>query len=98
MGENAQRVSHNSDINTEGAKITSSVVDHKVYVNSKLVSVNGSAVADHLPVDDVNTHTSVTTANGSSTVKAGGLGINRTGDNDSCGHARTGGYDKVKVG
>ena len=98
MGENAQRVSHSSDINTSSAGITSSIVDHKVYVNSKLVSVDGSAVADHLPVDGVNTHTSVTTANGSSTVKAGGLGINRTGDNDSCGHARAGGYDKVKVG
>ena len=55
MGENAQRVSHSSDINTSSAGITSSVVDHKVYVNSKLVSVDGSAVADHLPVDGVNT-------------------------------------------
>ena len=98
MGENAQRVSHSSDINSSSAGITSSIVDHKVYVNSKLVSVNGSAVADHLPVDDVNTHTSVTTANGSLTVKAGGLGINRTGDADSCAHTRAGGYDKVKVG
>ena len=98
MGENAQRVSHSSDINTSSAGITSSVVDHKVYVNSKLVSVNGSTVADHLPVDGANTHTSVTTANGSSTVKAGGLGINRTSDADSCGHTRAGGSSDVNIG
>ena len=94
MGKPAQRL---GDSNTYPAAITD-ITNHKVKVNDKLVSVDGSSVADHLPVDGVNTHTSVTTDNGSSTVKAGGLGINRTGDNDSCGHAREGGYDKVKVG
>ena len=98
MGENAQRVSHSSDINTSSAGITSSVVDHKVYVNSKLVSVDGSAVADHLPVDGVNTHTGVTTANGSSTVFAGGTAVNRTGDADSCTHTRAGGSSTVNIG
>ena len=98
MGENAQRVSHSSDINTSSAGITSSVVDHKVYVNSKLVSVNGSVVADHLPVDGVNTHTSVKTANGSSTVFAGGTAVNREEDNDTCGHARDGGSSNVNIG
>ena len=94
MGKPAQRL---GDSNTYPAAITD-ITNHKVKVNSLLVSVDGSSVASHLPVDGVNTHTSITTANGSSTVKAGGLGINRTGDDDSCGHARTGGYDKVKVG
>ena len=94
MGNPAQR---KGDANDNGAVIAG-VTDYKVYVNEKLLSTDGSSVADHLPVDGANTHTSVTTANGSSTVKAGGLGINRTSDADSCGHTRAGGYDKVKVG
>ena len=90
----AQRM---TDANTGGGTI-SSVPQSTVFANSKLVSVDGSAVADHLPVDGANTHTSVTTANGSSTVKAGGLGINRTGDADSCGHTRAGGSSDVNIG
>ena len=38
------------------------------------------------------------TANGSSTVNAGGLPVNRTGDNDDCLHARVGGSNNVNVG
>ena len=84
----AQRM---TDANLGGGTI-SSVPQSTVYANSKLLSVNGSSVQNHV------LHVGVTTANGSDTVKAGGLGVNRTGDADSCGHARTGGYDKVKVG
>ena len=85
----------NSDANTGGGTI-SSVLQSTVYANSKLLSVNGSSVTTH-GVDPA-VHSGATTANGSSTVKAGGLGINRTSDADSCGHTRAGGYDKVKVG
>ena len=45
-----------------------------------------------------NVHAGVTTANGSSTVFAGGIAINRTGDADSCTHTRTGGSGDVFVG
>ena len=85
----------NTDANTGGGTI-SSVPQSTVFANSKLLSVNGSSVTTH--GTDPAVHSSATTANGSSTVKAGGLGINRTGDADSCAHTRAGGYDKVKVG
>ena len=94
MGKPAQRL---GDSNTYPAAITA-VTDNKVYVNNILVSVDGSSVASHLPVDGVNTHTSVKTANGSSTVFAGGTAVNRTGDADSCTHSRTGGSDDVNIG
>ena len=94
MGQPAQR---KGDLNNYPAAI-SDVTDNRVYVNSKLISVNGSSVADHLPVDGTNTHTSVKTANGSSTVFAGGTAVNRTGDADSCTHTRAGGSSDVNIG
>ena len=94
MGNPAQR---KGDSNTYPAAITV-VADNKVYVNSKLISVDGSSVADHLPVNGTNTHTSVKTANGSSTVKSGGTPVNRTSDADSCGHTRVGGSSNVNIG
>ena len=94
MGNPAQR---KGDLNTYPAAI-SAVTDNKVYVNSKLISVDGSSVADHLPVNGTNTHTSVKTANGSSTVKSGGTPVNRTTDADSCGHTRAGGSSDVNIG
>ena len=63
-----------------------------------LLSTDGSSVQDHLLVDGVNTHTNVSTANGSSTVKSGGVSVNRTGDADSCGHTRVGGSSNVNIG
>jgi len=75
-----------------GQGTISSVLQSTVYVNSKLLSVNGSSVQNHV------LHVGVTTANGSDTVFAGGLGVNRTGDADSCGHTRGGGSDDVNVG
>ena len=94
MGNPAQR---KGDSNTYPAAITV-VADNKVYVNDKLLSVDGSSVADHLPVLGSNTHTSVKTANGSSTVFAGGTAVNRTGDADSCTHTRAGGSSNVNIG
>ena len=75
-----------------GQGTISSVLQSTVYVNSKLLSVNGSSVQNHV------LHVGTTTANGSSTVFAGGTGVNRTGDEDSCGHARTGGSSNVNIG
>ena len=94
MGQPAQR---KGDLNNLGAAIAG-VTNNKVKVNGELLSTDGSSVQDHLPVDGVNTHTSVTTANGSSTVKVGGLGVNRENDVDSCTHVRIGGSSNVKVG
>ena len=94
MGQPAQR---KTDSNNLGAAIAG-VTDNKVFVNELLLSTDGSSVQDHLPVDGVNTHTNVSTANGSSTVKSGGVPANRTGDADSCGHVRIGGSSNVNIG
>ena len=88
-------VQRKTDANTGGGTI-SSTVQSTVFANSKLVSVNGSTVTTHGIYPNV--HAGVTTANGSSTVFAGGIAINRTDDADSCTHTRTGGSDDVFVG
>ena len=82
------------DANNGGGTI-SSVPQSTVYANSKLLSVNGSSVTTH---GDPAVHSGTVTANGSSTVFAGGTAVNRTGDADSCGHARTGGSSNVNIG
>ena len=91
MGENAQRL---GDANNDGGTI-SSVPQSTVFVNSKLLSVNGSSVSTH---GDPAVHAGATTANGSSTVFADGPAVNRTGDADSCTHTRTGGSSDVNIG
>jgi uncharacterized Zn-binding protein involved in type VI secretion len=88
MGEKAQRM---TDANTGGGTINS-VPQSTVFANSKLLSVNGSSVTTH------GLHSGATTANGSSTVFAGGTAVNRTGDADSCAHTRTGGSSSVNIG
>ena len=85
----------NGDANNGGGTI-SSTAQSTVYANDKLISVNGSTVTTHGTYPNV--HAGVTTANGSSTVFAGGIAINRTGDADSCTHTRTGGSGDVFVG
>ena len=94
MGQPAQR---KTDANNIGAQIAG-VTDNKVFANGLLLSTDGSSVQDHLPVNSVNTHINVSTANGSSTVKSGGVPVNRTGDADSCGHTRAGGSSNVFAG
>ena len=88
-------VQRNGDANTGGG-IISSTAQSTVYANDKLISVNGSTVATHPAGAGV--HAGATTANGSSTVFAGGIAINRTDDVDSCTHTRTGGSGDVFVG
>ena len=88
-------VQRKADANTGGGTI-SSTPQSTVFANSKLVSVNGSSVTTH--GTDPAVHSGATTANGSSTVFAGGIAINRTGDADSCTHTRTGGSSDVFVG
>ena len=84
-----------TDANTGGGTIIS-VPQSTVYANSKLLSVNGSSVSSH--GTGLDTHPVLPTANGSSTVFAGGTAVNRTGDADSCGHTRAGGSSDVNVG
>ena len=85
----------NGDANSAGGVINS-IPQSTVFVNSKLVSVNGSKGTGH----GVGIHAANAwdTANGSSTVSAGGIAINRTGDADTCAHTRTGGSSDVFVG
>ena len=84
-----------TDANTGGGTI-SSVPQSTVYANSKLLSINGSSVTTH--GTDPAVHSGATTANGSSTVFAGGTAVNREDDNDTCGHARDGGSSNVNIG
>jgi uncharacterized Zn-binding protein involved in type VI secretion len=92
MGEPAQRF---GDANSGGGTI-GAVTNNKVYVNSKLISIDGSIVTSHGSFPNV--HAGATTANGSSTVKVGGLGVNKENDADSCGHVRIGGSSNVNIG
>ena len=84
-----------TDANTGGGTI-SSVPQSTVFANSKLLSVNGSSVTTH--GSDPAVHSGAKTANGSSTVFAGGIAVNRTGDADNCTHTRTGGSSNVNIG
>jgi uncharacterized Zn-binding protein involved in type VI secretion len=86
----------NGDANTGGGVINS-IPQSTVFVNSKLVSVNGSIGTGH-PSGPPHSAGTWKTANGSTTVSAGGIAINRTGDADTCTHTRTGGSDNVFVG
>ena len=85
----------NGDSN-DGGGVINSIPQSTVFVNSKLVSVNGSKGTGHgIGIHAANAWD---TANGSSTVFAGGIAINRTGDADTCAHTRAGGSDDVFVG
>ena len=86
----------NGDSN-DGGGVINSIPQSTVFVNSKLVSVNGSIGTGH-PVGPPHSAGTWKTANGSSTVSAGGIAINRTGDADTCTHPRAGGSGNVFVG
>ena len=85
----------NGDANSAGGVINS-VPQSNVKCNGELLAVDGSKGTGH----GIGFHAAGAwkTANGSSTVNAGGLPVNRTGDNDDCLHARVGGSDNVNVG
>ena len=85
----------NGDSNNGGGVINS-IPQSTVFVNSELVSVNGSKGTGHgVGIHSVNAWE---TDNGSETVFAGGIAVNRTGDEDTCTHPRAGGSDNVFVG
>ena len=87
------------DVNTEGGAAILGVAS--VRVNGKPIVVNGTSVSAHAPQEPPTAHAphaAASTAGGSGTVRAGGKSIVRTGDVDTCGHARTGGSSDVRVG
>ena len=85
----------NGDANTAGGVINS-VPQTTVKCNGENLSVNGSKGTGHgIGIHAVNAWK---TANGSSTVFAGGIAINRTNDADTCEHIREGGSSDVFVG
>ena len=92
MGNKAHRM---GDLNTGAGAITS-IPQSKVFCNSKLLAVNGSKGTGHgIGIHAVNAWD---TANGSSTVNAGGIPVNKEGDADTCAHTRTGGSSNVNIG
>ena len=93
MGKPAHRM---DDANTGGGKITT-IPQSTVFANSKVLAVNGSKGTGHGV--DLHAYHAWDTANGSSTVKVGGIPVNRFGDADTCvTHTRTGGSSDVNIG
>ena len=85
------------DTNSAGGAATSGVAS--VRVNGIPVVVDGTSVSAHAPWGRPHPpHAAATTTGGSATVRAGGIPVNRTGDTDTCGHARVGGSPDVRVG
>ena len=92
MGNKAHRM---GDANTGGGTITT-IPQSTVFANSKVLAVNGSKGTGHsVAIHAVNAWD---TANGSSTVNAGGIPVNSEGDADTCTHTRTGGSSDVNIG
>lgn len=92
----AQRV---GDANDSGGVAQGGV--NSVRVNGRSIIVVGNSVTPHPCCGRKGcppTHCNATTTGGSGSVRAGGLAVIRTGDSDSCGHARAGGSETVMVG
>lgn len=81
------------DVNDDGAEVYD-IAQGTVYANGLLVSIDGSKVEGH----DTGEHDDPETANGSPTVFINGIPVNRTGDEDTCGHQRDSGSPDVFVG
>lgn len=93
---NAQRV---GDAN--GAGGVAQVGAPTVRVNGRPIIIQGNPVTPH-PCCGARrcppVHCSAKTSGGSGTVRATNIQIIRTGDSDTCGHARAGGSGDVRVG
>ena len=81
------------DPNDDGAAITS-IPQSTVFINNLQASIDGSEVAEH----GIGEHDSPLTATGSPTVFFTNIPANRTGDPDTCGHARAEGSPDVFIG
>ena len=92
-------VQRQGDTNSEGGAAGVGVAS--VRVNGKPVVVDGTSVSSHAPQKPPKAHAphaAASTGGGSGTVRAGGKPVVRTGDVDTCGHARTGGSPDVRAG
>lgn len=74
------------DSNAAGGVVTGSV-QGTVFINGRLVAVNGSPVSPHFPF--VFPHVGTVTTSGAAQVRINGIPVNRVGDPDSCGHPRS---------
>jgi uncharacterized Zn-binding protein involved in type VI secretion len=91
-------VQRQGDPNAAGGLATGG--EPTVRINQRAVIVAGSPVTPHPPCGRPggSLHCTALTTGGSSTVRAGGKPIIRTGqDVDSCGHLRTGGSPDVRI-
>lgn len=89
-------VQREGDSNSAGGAAKAGVAS--VRVNGSTVCVTGTGVTAHAPWGIPHPpHAAASTTGGSATVRAGGVPINRTGDVDTCGHARVGGSPDVRV-
>ena len=80
------------DANAAGGVVQGSV-QGTVYIDGRLVAVNGSPVSPHWPFRFP--HVGTVTTSGSTQVLINGIPVNRVGDPDSCGHPRA--TQSVKV-
>ena len=92
MGDKAHRM---DDKNTGDGAIDT-IPQSTVFANSKVLAVNGSKGTGHGV--DLHAVNAWDTANGSSTVNAGGIPVNSETDADTCAHTRTGGSGDVNIG
>ncbi len=90
----AKRIQRIGDYNSGGGQIVS-VSQDLFKIDGRKVSIDGSVVSQHEPHSAIHDH--ALTANGSRFITIDGIGINREGDADSCGHIRVGGSDFVNI-
>jgi uncharacterized Zn-binding protein involved in type VI secretion len=85
------------DANSAGGVCTTGV--SSVRVNGRPIVVPGMSVSPHpcCGLRGCAKHCLAKTVGGSRTVRAGGKAVVRTGDADTCGHARIGGSTNVGV-
>ena len=92
MGNKAHRM---NDLNTGGGEIKT-IPQSTVKCNGKVLAVDGSKGTGHGV--GIHAENAWDTANGSSTVNAGGIPVNSETDADTCAHTRTGGSGDVNIG
>jgi uncharacterized Zn-binding protein involved in type VI secretion len=90
----AQRV---GDADSAGGVVTGGV--SSVRVNNRPIAVRGNPVTPHPCCGRrrCGAHCSARVSVASPNVRAGNIPVTRTGDSDSCGHARSGGSPNVRV-
>ena len=91
-------VQRQGDPNGAGGVNTSGVAS--VRVNGRPIVVPGISVSPHpcCGQNGCGIHCSAVTAGGSGSVRAGSKPVIRTGDADTCGHARVAGSGDVRAG